>query len=200
MSRRFTGDALVVASHNQGKVVEIAALLAAYPVEILSAGGLGLPAPEETGADFVENAEIKARAAAAASGRAALADDSGICVHALGGEPGIRSARWGGPAGDFQLAMRRIEDDLGGKSDRGAHFVCAMSLCWPDLHCESFEGSVDGHLVWPPRGTLGFGYDPMFIPTGHDLTFGEMELAEKEKISHRWRALEKLFAACFEAR
>ncbi len=200
MARRFTGGRLVVASHNAGKLREIAALLAPHGVEALGAPDLGLDEPEETGASFRENAEIKARAAAEASGLPALADDSGLVVPALGGAPGIHSARWAGPTRDFAAAMARLEALLADKTDgdRRAHFACALALAWPDGHCETVEGEVHGRLVFPPRGTRGFGYDPVFVPDGHAVTFGEMDPARKHRISHRARAFERLIAACFE--
>lgn len=190
---------LVVATHNPGKVAEIADLLRPCGVEPIAASSLGLAEPEETGSTFRANAEIKARAAALASGLPALADDSGLEVAALGGAPGIHSARWAGPRKDFRAAMERVERALAarGARDRSARFVCALALCWPDGACEVFEGAVSGRLVWPPRGTRGFGYDPMFIPAGHDLTFGEMEPAAKHAMSHRARAFRKLVVACF---
>ena len=198
--RRFTGGRLVIASHNQGKVREIADLLAPFGAEVVSAGELGLDEPEETGLTFVANAELKARAAAEASGHPALSDDSGLVVPALGGAPGIHSARWGGEGRDFGLAMRRVEEALTGKTDRRAHFVCALSLCWPDGECATFEGIVHGTLVWPPRGERGFGYDPIFVANGHTLTFGEMEPDAKHAISHRADAFRKLVEACFAGR
>jgi XTP/dITP diphosphohydrolase len=197
VSRRFAGCRLVVASHNAGKVREIEELLAAFAVECVSAGSLGLPEPEETGETFEANAELKARAAAAASGLPALADDSGLAVEALGGEPGIYSARWAGPGRDFALAMRKVENRLAGAADRRARFVAALCLAWPDGGVETFRGEVQGTLVWPPRGSKGFGYDPMFLPDGRSLTFGEMEPHEKHAISHRADAFAKLVAACF---
>lgn len=199
MTRRFEDGPLVIASHNAGKVREIRDLLAPFGARVTSAGELGLDEPEETGRDFRENAEIKALAAARASGQPALADDSGLVVNALGGAPGIFSARWAGPERDFAKAMAVVEEKLTGSSDRRANFTCALSLAWPDRHTETFEGIVHGHLVWPPRGARGFGYDPMFVPDGFDITFGEMEPEEKHKLSHRARAFAKLVAACFEA-
>lgn len=200
--RRFEDEKIVIASHNPGKVEEIAALLAPFGTEVVTAADLGLPEPEETGDTFAANAELKARAAAEASGLAALADDSGLQVAALGGEPGIRSARWAGPEKDFQVAMRRVEDALSGLDDRRANFACALALCWPDDgqggHLETFEGFVFGSLVWPPRGERGFGYDPMFAADGHDVTFGEMAPEEKHRISHRADAFRKLVDACFK--
>lgn len=198
MARRFEGPKLVIASHNPGKVREIMDLVAPLGAEVVAAADLGLPEPEETGATFAANAEIKARAAAAASGLPALADDSGLVVPALGGRPGTKSARWAGPERDFRLAMRRVEDGLAGKADRSAHFVCAMALGWPDGHCETFEGFAFGRLIWPPRGWRGFGYDPVFVPDGCARTFGEMEPQEKHALSHRADALGRLVAACFQ--
>ncbi len=201
MARRFTGGKLVVASHNAGKLREIAALLAPRGVEALGAPALGLDEPEETGASFRENAEIKAHAAARAAGLPALADDSGLVVPALGGAPGIHSARWAGPERDFAAAMARLEAELAKtpQADRRAHFACALALAWPDGHCETVEGAVHGRLVFPPRGARGFGYDPVFVPDGYAITFGEMDPAEKHRISHRARAFARLIAACFEA-
>ena len=212
--RRLEPGRIVIASHNQGKVREIAELLGPYGVEPVSAAELGLPEPDEIGATFIDNADLKARAAADLTGLPALADDSGLCVEALGDRPGIFSARWalagdprvppeGGPGEvegerDFGLAMRRIQESLeaaGPDASRNAHFVCALALCWPDGHSEWFEGRVDGTLVWPPRGDRGFGYDPMFVPAGRDLTFGEMDPAEKHVISHRADAFRKLVDA-----
>jgi XTP/dITP diphosphohydrolase len=200
MARKLRGQKLVVASHNPGKVREIAALLGPYNIEVVSAGDLGLAEPDETGATFVANAELKALAAARASGLVALADDSGLAVDALDGEPGIYSARWGGAAKDFGLAMRKVHDALLAKkaTDTSAHFACALSLAWPDGHVESFEGRVYGKLIWPPRGAQGFGYDPIFVADGYDITFGEMEPPEKHRISHRAEAFRKLIGACFE--
>jgi XTP/dITP diphosphohydrolase len=200
MTRRLAERRIVVASHNSGKVREIASLLAPFAVGVESAGALGLPEPEETAASFEGNAALKALAATHASGRPALADDSGLVVPALGGAPGIESARWGGPSRDFQAAMARVESELNGKSDRAAYFVCVLALAWPDGHVESFQGEVHGHLVFPPRGSRGFGYDPIFVPQGHTITFGEMDPAEKDRMSHRARAFEQLVAACFEPR
>jgi len=198
MSRHFSSGKLVIASHNAGKVREIGELLAPFGVEVVSAGELGLPEPEETGTTFVANAELKAHAAAKAANLPALADDSGPAVDALGGDPGIYSARWAGPSKDFAAAMALVNGKLGANSDRNARFVCALALAWPDGHCETFEGVVAGDLVWPPRGAQGFGYDPMFQPKGHQITFGEMEPQAKHDISHRADAFRKLVAACFK--
>ena len=194
--RHFTGDTLVIATHNPGKVREIADLLRPYAKSFKSNIELGLPEPEETGATFVANAELKALAAAGA-GHIALADDSGLVVPALGGDPGIYSARWAGPGKDFRVAMQKVEDGLAGKADRSAYFVCALSLAWPDGHVETVEGRCTGTLVWPPRGEKGFGYDPMFVPDGHDITFGEMDPARKHEMSHRADAFRQLVERCF---
>ncbi len=200
MPRRLTEKRLVVASHNQGKVREIADLIAPFAIEAIPASALALAEPEETEPTFVGNALIKAHAAASASGMAALSDDSGLCVDALDGEPGVLSARWAGPRKDFRDAMQKVHERLrdGGAKDRTAHFVCALAIAWPDGHAETFEGRVTGQLVWPPRGTLGFGYDPMFVPEGHSITFGEMRPAQKHGMSHRARAFAKFVEACLE--
>lgn len=197
MTRRWSGGRLVIASHNEGKVREIRALLLPFGADVVSAGALGLPEPEETEKTFIGNALLKAHAAATAAGIPALADDSGLAVTALGGDPGIYSARWAGPNKDFAHAMRRVEDGLAGKSDRSGKFVCALALAWPDGHAETVEGVVSGQLVWPPRGQNGFGYDPVFVPEGHDVTFGEMDPAAKHEISHRADAFRQLVARCF---
>ena len=191
------GEKLVIASHNPGKVVEIGALLARYRVEAIGAGALGLPEPEETGATFEENAELKARVAANASGLPALADDSGLVVPALSGAPGIYSARWAGPTKDFRIAMERVQRELADK-DRHAHFVAVLALAWPDRDIAAFRGEVYGQLTWPPRGERGFGYDPIFIADGYDQTFGELDPDLKHRISHRARAFAKLVETCFE--
>jgi XTP/dITP diphosphohydrolase len=198
MARAFTDKTLVIASHNPGKVREIADLLSPFGVEVVSAAALDLPEPIEDGDSFEANAAIKAHAAAKASGLPALADDSGLAVDALGGEPGIHSARWAGPDKDFMAAMEKVEAGLTGKANRRAHFACVLALAWPDGHLESFEGRVDGTLVWPPRGDKGFGYDPIFVADGYDTTFGEMDPAKKHTLSHRAAAFRKLVAACFE--
>ena len=191
------GARLVAASHNEGKVRELAELFAPYGIEMVSAGSLGLPEPEETGATFIENARIKALAAAQGAGLRALADDSGLEVAALDGEPGIHSARWGGPGKDFALAMRRVHEVLAerGASDLSANFTCALALAAPGGAVKVFEGKVFGTLAWPPRGTRGFGYDPVFVPDGYDETFGEMDPALKNRLSHRMRAFEQLMQA-----
>ncbi|WP_375427029.1 RdgB/HAM1 family non-canonical purine NTP pyrophosphatase [uncultured Sphingomonas sp.] len=198
--RKLQPGKLVIASHNPGKVREIRALLGPHGVEPVSAAELDLPEPEETGTSFVANAELKARAAADLSGLPALADDSGLCVEALGGDPGIFSARWGGEDKDFGEAMRRVEAAIaatGPDASRDAHFICVLSLAWPDGHAESFEGRVDGTLVHPPRGDLGFGYDPMFVLNGMTETFGEIDPDHKHGVSHRALAFEQLVAAVF---
>jgi XTP/dITP diphosphohydrolase len=204
--RLARGARLVVATHNAGKLREMGELLARYGVETVSAGELGLPEPAETGHMFAENAALKAHAAARASGLPALADDSGLCVHALDGAPGLFSADWAGPGKDFAPAMARVERELKrrGATDLGAHFVSALVLAWPDGHDELFEGRVFGALVFPPRGTRGFGYDPIFLPDGETRTFGEMSADEKHGfahaagLSHRARAFAALARACLD--
>ncbi len=198
-ARRITGGRLAIATHNPGKLREIAELLRPHGVETVGAAALGLTEPEETGATFEANAQLKALAAARASGLPALADDSGLAVAALGGAPGIYSARWAGPEKDFAAAMRRVERELAGKTDRRASFVAALALAWPDGRVETFRGEVHGTLAFPPRGARGFGYDPIFVPEGGRETFGEMEPAAKHAISHRARAFARLIAACFGA-
>ncbi len=198
MARRFPGGRLVIASHNAGKVREIADLLLPYDAEVVSAAELGLPEPEETGATFAANAELKALAAARRAGLPALADDSGLVAAALDGRPGIHSARWAGADKDFAGAMERVHRALGPGADRRAWFVAALTLAWPDGHRETREGRVTGTLVWPPRGDKGFGYDPMFLADGNTLTFGEMAPDDKHAISHRAVAFHKLIEACFD--
>lgn len=198
MARHFHGRRLVIASHNAGKVREIADLVGPFGVEAVSAGALGLAEPDETGTTFAANARLKAEASAVAAGFPALADDSGLEVRALGGRPGIESARWAGSDRDFSLAMARVERELSGKPDRRANFTCALALAWPDGHVEVFEGRVDGRLVWPPRGTRGFGYDPIFVADGEAETFGEMAPERKHALSHRARAFRSLVAACLD--
>ncbi|MCB2106194.1 MAG: RdgB/HAM1 family non-canonical purine NTP pyrophosphatase, partial [Rhodobacteraceae bacterium] len=185
MARKFDGGQLVVASHNQGKVREIRDLLAPFKVDVVSAGELDLSEPDETGDTFIANAKLKALAAASAANLPALSDDSGLAVAGLNGAPGIYSARWAGPGKDFAVAMKRVETELGSNPNRHAKFVCALALAWPDGHCDVFEGEVHGSLVFPPRGEKGFGYDPIFIADGRDITFAEMEPAAKHAISHR---------------
>lgn len=200
MSRKFEDKVLVVASHNEGKVSEIRALLSPFGLELRSASELFLQEPEETGSSFRANAELKARAASDASGLPALADDSGLCVEALNGQPGIYSARWAGPQKDFDFAMEKVRLGLieEGTLNTRAFFIAGLALAWPDGHMEYFEGRVDGDLVWPPRGLKGFGYDPMFKPDGHEITFGEMDPDKKHGMSHRADAFQKLVDACFK--
>jgi XTP/dITP diphosphohydrolase len=209
--RRLAGR-LVIATHNPGKLREMRELLMPYGIDAVSAADLGLVEPKEGGTTFRENARIKASAAAKASGLPAFADDSGLAVDALDGDPGVYSARWAGPEKDFRRAMQAVEDKLRARvartrSQRKAHFVSALCLAWPDGHVEEFEGTVDGTLVWPPRGEKGFGYDPMFLPSGHSRTFGEMTNVEKhglpprgKGLSHRARAFLKLAEACLARR
>jgi XTP/dITP diphosphohydrolase len=198
MARKLAnGSRLVIATHNPGKLLEISDLLAPHGIAAVSAGKLGLAEPEETAADFVGNARLKALAAAAASGLPALADDSGFCAAALGGAPGVFSARWAGPEKDFAGAMRRVHDEAGPTEDARAWFACALCLAWPDAGIATFFGRVDGTWVWPPRGERGFGYDPMFLPAGGSLTFGEMSSEDKHAVSHRAQAFRQLLAACF---
>lgn len=188
---------LVLATHNRGKLLEIQDLLAPYGVEVLSAGDLALSVPEESEESFSGNALIKARAAAQASGLPALADDSGLCVTALGGKPGVRTADWGGPERDSKRSMLRIQTEMGDSTDRSAYFMAVLALVYPDGREEIFEGRCDGHLVWPPRGENGFGHDPMFVPEGEKRTFAEMVSVEKKAYSHRARAFKKLMAQVF---
>ena len=201
--RKLAPGRLVIASHNKGKLREIGELLAPFGIETVSAGALGVPEPEETGTSFAANAELKARFSSDLTGLPALADDSGLCVEALGGEPGIFSARWAeleDGRRDFAEAMRRVHArmlEAGDEAGRDAHFICALSVAWPDGHVETFEGRVDGLLTWPPRGDRGFGYDPMFVPYGHERTFGEMDPEAKHAMSHRADAFAKLVAAVF---
>ena len=188
------GEKLVIATHNPGKLREIAVLLAPLGVAAISAGELGLPEPEEDAPDFAGNAAIKALAAATASGLPALADDSGFCVAALGGAPGVVSARWAGPGKDFGFAMERVNREIGAATDRRAWFIAALCLAWPDGHTATFIGRIDGTAIWPPRGQNGFGYDPIFIPSGGAETFGEMDPDAKHAISHRARAFAQLLS------
>lgn len=197
MTRKFESSELIIATHNAGKVREIAALLGPYISEFTAAGDLGLPEPEENGASFAENAKIKALAASKASGKPALADDSGLSVAALGGAPGIFSARWAGSEKDFKKAMAMVQDMIAEFEDRRAAFICALCIAWPDGESQVFEGQIDGHLTFPARGEKGFGYDPIFIPEGQILTFAEMAPEQKQAFSHRARAFAKLTKACF---
>ncbi len=201
--RKLAPGRLVIASHNAGKVREIRALLEPYGIDAVSAAELDLPEPDETGTTFLANAELKARSAADLSGLPALADDSGLCVEALGGDPGVRTANWAETADgsrDWNLAMRRVEDALAAKgpdASRAAHFVCVLALAWPDGHVAWFEGRADGSLTWPPRGKVGFGYDPVFVPLGDTRSYAELDPAEKHAISHRADAFRQLVAAVF---
>jgi non-canonical purine NTP pyrophosphatase (RdgB/HAM1 family) len=191
------GQKLVLASHNKGKLREIEALLRPLGIEVVSAGALGLPEPEEDAPDFAGNARIKALAAATASSLPALSDDSGFCVAALDGAPGVLSARWAGPSKDFASAMAQVQERIGDNPDRRAWFIAALCLAWPDGHTETFLGRIDGTVVWPPRGDKGFGYDPMFVPAGAQMTFGEMDPEEKHAVSHRARAFAQVLTSCF---
>ncbi len=211
LPRRLAPGRIVLASHNPGKLREFDELMAPFGYDVVSAGSLGLPEPEETGTTFEANAELKARAAAEASGLPALADDSGFCVAALDGDPGVYSARWAGPEKDFAMAMRTIEEKLQAAGatapeNRRSSFVAVLCLAWPDGEVAFFRGEVEGTAVWPPRGTGGFGYDPMFLPDGESRTFGEMSAEEKHgwarpdrALSHRARAFADFSARCLEA-
>ena len=204
---KLGGQSLVIATHNAGKLKEIAALLAPYEIDCLSAGALGLDEPDETGTTFVANALIKASAAARASQLPSLADDSGLSVAALGGRPGVYTADWaerqwfeGAPGRDWYMAMGKVEGllaELGPNADRSAWFTCVLAIAWPDGETAVYEGQVDGTLTWPPRGKLGFGYDPIFVPNGRSETFAEIEPDEKHRISHRADAFAKLVADQF---
>jgi XTP/dITP diphosphohydrolase len=207
VTRRLSSGPLVIATHNPGKLREISALLAPYAIECLSAGALGLPEPAETATSFVENALIKARSAAQGAQLPALSDDSGLCVAALGGAPGVYTADWaeadvfeGGPGRDWYMAMGKVEGklaELGPGTPREAWFACVLALAWPDGSEAVYEGRVDGTLCWPPRGTLGFGFDPVFVPHGGNLTFAELDPREKHRISHRADAFARLVADQF---
>lgn len=195
--RQFKETKLVLASHNADKLDELVDFMMPFAVQIVTPQNLGLSEPEETGDSFVANAELKASMAAIESKLPALADDSGLVVRSLDGAPGVYSARWGGENRDFGEAMAKVERKLFGKKDRSAYFSCALALAWPDSHLEVFEGRVEGSIVWPPRGGLGFGYDPIFTPCGEHRTFGEMPYQEKKLISHRAEAFKLLVDACF---
>ena len=204
MARRFALPRLVVATHNRGKAGEIRSMLAPFGVEIVSAADLGLPAPDETGTTFEDNATLKALAAVRGSGLPSLADDSGLSVHALDHQPGVYTADWEGPTRDAMVGMRRIQDELAARkvpqidAARLATFHCVLALAWPDEHVELFHGTLDGAIVWPPRGTGGHGYDPCFQPVGETRTTAEMSDTEKNAISHRGRAFRMMVEACFE--
>jgi XTP/dITP diphosphohydrolase len=199
MGRKLApGAKLVLASHNKGKLAELTDLLRPHGVDVVAAGALGLPEPEETAPDFAGNARIKALAAATATGLPAFSDDSGFCVAALNGDPGVLSARWAGPEKDFAHAMSQVHERAGDAADKRAWFVAALCLAWPDGHTETFIGRVDGTMVWPPKGDKGFGYDPMFVPEGGSETFGEMDPSAKQTVSHRAQAFRQVLAACFD--
>ncbi|MDP4925408.1 MAG: RdgB/HAM1 family non-canonical purine NTP pyrophosphatase, partial [Alphaproteobacteria bacterium] len=197
--RQFTEDTLVIATHNAGKMREIGALFAGFDIHILSAADLGLAEPDETETSFTGNAILKARAAAMASGKPALADDSGLAVTVLEGAPGIYSARWAGPDRDFSLAMKAVETALAktGYADHSAEFICALAIVWPDGDVVCVEGRINGQITFPARGTKGFGYDPIFQPDGHKISFGEMNPDAKHAISHRADAFAQLLSRCF---
>lgn len=201
LPRRFTGKELIIASHNKGKLREMVALMAPFGIAVKLAGDLGLPEPDETEDSYVGNAKLKAVAAATAAGIPALSDDSGLSVDALGGAPGIYSARWADKGADgerdFNIGMDRVLRELEPHKNRAARFVSALALCWPDGHCELFQGEVEGTIIHEKRGTRGFGYDPIFQPVGYDITFGEMDPAEKHEVSHRAESFRQLMAACF---
>jgi XTP/dITP diphosphohydrolase len=197
---KFTQTKLLIASGNEGKIMEIREIMSDFNVEIVSAKDFGIAEPEETGETFIENAVLKAKHYGDISGLPALADDSGLCVDALGGAPGIHSARWGGEAKDFNAAMKKVESELPDKKNAKAKFVCALALYWPKMpknNLETVEGYVEGALTFPKRGTKGFGYDPIFIPKGYDKTFAEIDHEVKLKISHRADAFDKLIKKCF---
>jgi len=191
------GQKLLLASHNTGKLREIEALLLPLRIEVISAAAFGLSEPSEDAPDFTGNARIKALAAATASGLPALSDDSGFCVAALHGAPGVYSARWAGPSKDFAAAMATVHQRIDDNLDRRAWFIAALCIAWPDLHTQTFVGRIDGAITWPPRGGRGFGYDPMFVPVGCQQTFGEMNPDDKHAISHRARAFAQVLASCF---
>ncbi len=202
MTRKFSGDRLLVATHNKGKLEEMAHLLEPHGVQAVGAAEMRLPEPEETEDTFVGNARIKAHAAAKATGLPALSDDSGIMIDALNGAPGVYTADWAetGNGRDFMMAMSRANSQLeavNAAHPRLAQFCCTLVLAWPDGHDEVFSGTMPGHLVWPPRGDKGFGYDPMFVPDGYDITFAEMDRWDKNKISHRARAIKLFVDGCF---
>ena len=200
VTRKFSCDELVVATHNKGKLRELGAMLGMRIAKLSSAADYGVESPPEIGTTFIENALIKAEAVAKATGKPALADDSGLCVSDLGGAPGVYSADWAEEPGkprDFHMAMQRVHREMGDSPDKKAHFVSCLVLAWPDGHYEAVEGYVHGTLVWPPRGEKGFGYDPVFVPEGEKRSYGEMEQSEKEHSSHRADAFRKLLAKCF---
>lgn len=198
--RRFTDPKLVIASHNQGKVREIGDLLAPFGLEVVSAGNLQVEEPEETEETFIGNASLKALHTAKATGLPSLADDSGLAVAALGGRPGVHTAPYAEiepGVRDFAYGMAKLGDEMADQTDMAAKFVCVLALAWPDEHVEVFEGEVTGHLTFPPRGEMGFGFDPVFVPKGHEITFAELDPADKHAMSHRADAFKKLVAGCF---
>jgi len=199
IARQLTDEKLVLASHNKGKLREIRDLLKPFALEVISAGDLNLPEPDETEDTYVGNAILKAKAAAMASSFPALSDDSGFELMAINKAPGLYSARWAGPDKDFGMAMQKVYDGFvaSGSDNRDCRFVCALSIVWPDGHDETFEGIIDGQFVWPPRGSHGFGYDPVFQLNGTDKTFGEVDPAWKHSVSHRAKAFEQLLDRCF---
>jgi len=197
MVRKFAEKKLVLATHNKGKLAEFRDMMNLPGVELVGAGDLNILEPVEDGTTFFENCMIKAKAVSAASGLPCMADDSGLCVAALDGAPGVYSADWAGTPRDFKVAMQRVQDEVGDATDRSAAFVSTLILCWPDGQYETAEGRIEGTLVWPPRGTQGFGYDPMFLPEGERKTFGEMTLEEKKSFSHRARAWAALKVKAF---
>ena len=200
MTRKFSGSELVIATHNEGKRSEFAELFHGRDLRLYSAADFGLESPEETGTSFLENALLKARFVAEATGKIALADDSGACVDALGGAPGIYTADWaevGGGKRDFDYAMKKIYKGIGDNPDKKAQFVSVLVLCWPDQHFETVEGISHGQIVWPPRGVLGHGCDPIFMPDGYSITYGEMDQSVKNKISHRAESFLKMMEKCF---
>ncbi len=198
-TRKFTEDTLLLASHNKGKLVELRDLLGDKIPNITSAVDMNLPEPEETGTTFVDNAVLKALACMRESGLPSLADDSGLSVTTLDGAPGVYSARWAGEPRDFNLAMQKVHDAMEDAEDRSASFVCVLALAWPDGHVETFEGRIDGNICWPPRGDKGFGYDPIFVPLGDARSFGEIDFAEKQGMSHRAKAFKAMIDALFPA-
>lgn len=198
MSRHFTDTTLLIASHNNGKVKELAEMFSSYSIKLISAAELNIPEPEETGATFIENAILKAKYYSEASGLPALADDSGLAVDALNGQPGIHSARWGGEQKDFMLAMKKVEQLVGDNPNRNAAFICALSLWWPDAYHVDVEGKMEGSISFPPRGEKGFGYDPIFVAKGYDITCSEMNPDAKNAISHRAKAFSQLISLCFK--
>ena len=201
MTRKFSGSELVIATHNEGKRSEFAELFQGRGLRLYSAADFGLESPEETGTSFLENALLKARFVAEATGKIVLADDSGVCVNALDGAPGVYTADWaevcGGGKRDFDHAMKKIYEGIGENPDKKAHFVSVLALCWPDQHCETVEGIAHGQIVWPPRGVFGHGCDPIFMPDGYTVTYGEMEPAKKNSISHRAESFRLMMEKCF---